>query len=55
VGNFGARPAYGLAEKLEMMGREEDLCGAMDTFATLEYELSRLKKAIAELADGMDL
>jgi PAS domain S-box-containing protein len=52
VGNFGARPAYGLAEKLEMMGKEGKLEGAREALGNLEDEMISLKKALADLADG---
>jgi two-component system sensor histidine kinase/response regulator len=50
VGNFGARPAYELALRLEMMGKNKKLNGAAEVFETLEKEMERLKDALAEFA-----
>ncbi len=44
VGNFGATKAYKLAQTLEIMGRKEEITGAMDVLKQLERELFELKQ-----------
>ncbi|MFH0725336.1 MAG: response regulator [Pseudomonadota bacterium] len=46
VGNFSARSAYETALKLELMGKNDDLAGAMDVLHLLGEEVERLKKAL---------
>jgi len=47
VGNFGAKPAFEAALKLELLGRDKDLDGAEEAVATLEAELLRLEPHLA--------
>jgi len=51
VGNIGAQPAFEVALKLEMMGREANLAEAAPAYRRLENELNRLKSAIANLSE----
>jgi PAS domain S-box-containing protein len=46
VGNFGGRNAYDLAWKLEQLGKNGDLTGAKEAFASLEKEMNRLTEAL---------
>jgi PAS domain S-box-containing protein len=48
IGNFGARTAFELAHRLEMMGKGNDLDGAPDVLAELSEEMGRLRKTLAE-------
>jgi signal transduction histidine kinase/DNA-binding response OmpR family regulator len=48
VGNFGARKAYDLALRLELMGKSGDLTGADEAFHVLADEMERLKTTLAE-------
>ena len=54
AGNFAARTAWDVAERLEEMGREQKLAGAEETAAELDRQIQRLRPALAELcrADG---
>jgi CheY-like chemotaxis protein/HPt (histidine-containing phosphotransfer) domain-containing protein len=49
VGNFGARKAYDLALRLELMGKSGDLTGADEAFHVLADEMERLKATLAEV------
>jgi signal transduction histidine kinase/CheY-like chemotaxis protein/HPt (histidine-containing phosphotransfer) domain-containing protein len=44
AGNFGARPVAETALRLEMMGKNKNLIGAMEAFALLTDEMERLKQ-----------
>jgi signal transduction histidine kinase/DNA-binding response OmpR family regulator len=52
VGNFGARNAYDLALRLEMMGKDGELGGAGGVFTSLAGEMERLRAALEECAGG---
>jgi signal transduction histidine kinase/CheY-like chemotaxis protein/HPt (histidine-containing phosphotransfer) domain-containing protein len=49
VANFGARNAFDLALRLEMMGRGGEFGGARAVFFTLAEEVERLRKALEDL------
>jgi len=49
IGNFGAKAAFGLAQQLEILGREHDLRGAGAACLGLERELTRLRAALQQL------
>jgi signal transduction histidine kinase/CheY-like chemotaxis protein len=49
VGNFGARAAAAAAERLELMGRAQDLAGAEAALGELSEALTRLGPALAAL------
>lgn len=51
VSNFAAKNAFEAALKLETMGMEADLTGAEDAYAFLEAEITRLKPALAAIAE----
>lgn len=46
---FGAQPAADAAIRLERMGREKQLDGASESFATLRAELDRLEPELQAL------
>jgi CheY-like chemotaxis protein/HPt (histidine-containing phosphotransfer) domain-containing protein len=48
VGNFGARNAFDVALRLEMMGKNDKLNGAGEEFILLADEMERLTKALEE-------
>jgi CheY-like chemotaxis protein len=50
VANFGARSAYETAFKLETMGQNNDLAGAMDTLIFLGEQVEQLKRALEAFA-----
>jgi PAS domain S-box-containing protein len=50
VGNFGRKEAYMAAERLETMGRADDLGGAAPALTALEDALARLGPALTALA-----
>ncbi len=50
AGNFGARPVFETALKLEMMGKSGDLAGGIETYSVLSLEMDRLKLALEEFA-----
>jgi HPt (histidine-containing phosphotransfer) domain-containing protein len=52
VANFGARNAFDLALRLEMMGKGGELGGAKAVFSTLAEEVERLRKALEDFAGG---
>ncbi len=52
VGVFGAADAYESAQRLETMGRECTLEGAVEACAALETELLRVRQALTELLPG---
>jgi signal transduction histidine kinase/CheY-like chemotaxis protein/HPt (histidine-containing phosphotransfer) domain-containing protein len=52
VVNFGARNAFDLALRLEMMGKESELTGAGGIFNSLAGEMERLRKALENFAGG---
>jgi PAS domain S-box-containing protein len=52
VGIFGARAAVAAAQRLETMGRAEDLTHADAACAALEEALARLEPALADLVAG---
>ncbi|HKV42681.1 MAG TPA: DAHL domain-containing protein [Blastocatellia bacterium] len=49
VGNFGSRSAYSAAERLEMMGREGKLEGALGAWDDLTVGIDRLQTALTGL------
>jgi len=49
VGNFGAARAVDAALKLESMGRQGELAGALEAYTRLEFEMSRLKPVLAQI------
>ncbi|MCI0485999.1 MAG: PAS domain S-box protein [Blastocatellia bacterium] len=49
AGNLGANAAYEAAKKLEMMGREGNLHGAVEAWEELAAKIERLKAVIAAL------
>jgi len=51
VGHFGAAEALEAARRLESLGRDGDLSGAGEVFATLERAVERLRPALARLLD----
>jgi two-component system, sensor histidine kinase and response regulator len=55
VGNFGAKPAYEAAHKLEMMGREGKLSLALVACQELTIQLDRVQMALTALADELKL
>jgi PAS domain S-box-containing protein len=50
VGNFAARSVVAAAERLEMMGRGQDLKDAGEAFSVLEREVSRLSDELRRIA-----
>jgi signal transduction histidine kinase/DNA-binding response OmpR family regulator/HAMP domain-containing protein len=48
VGNFGARNAFEMALRMEMMGKNKELEGAKELFNALSEEIDRLKIALEE-------
>jgi HPt (histidine-containing phosphotransfer) domain-containing protein len=51
VANFGARSAMDAALRMEQRAQKGDLAGARAAWAPLEKEMTRLKKALARLAE----
>jgi CheY-like chemotaxis protein len=51
VANFGARAALEATMRMETLGHGKDLTGARRAWTPLEKEMSRLKKALARLAE----
>jgi two-component system sensor histidine kinase/response regulator len=51
VGNFAAQPAFEMAARLEMMGRQGDLTGAAEAYAALDGEIKRLQSALVALGE----
>jgi PAS domain S-box-containing protein len=51
VANFGARAAMDAALRMEQRARQGDVAGARAAWAPLEKEMTRLKKALARLAE----
>ena len=49
TGNFFAKAAFETTNKLEMMGRNENLTDAEATFGALETDIERLQTALADL------
>jgi two-component system sensor histidine kinase/response regulator len=49
LGAFGAMPAHGLAQRLEVMGQQEDLAEAGSIFEALEREADRMTAALEEM------
>jgi signal transduction histidine kinase/CheY-like chemotaxis protein len=49
VGNFGATPAWELAQQLEMAGQKGDLAKAEEIYPALEKALQRFQEALVEL------
>jgi hypothetical protein len=49
VDNFGARKAFDLALRLEMMGKESELNRASGVFSSLAREMERLETALEGL------
>jgi len=52
VCNFGARTACAMALELEMRGKSGELAAAGDSFAALEQEIERLKRALGTFVGG---
>jgi len=52
VGNFGARNAFEIALKLEMMAKNGNLSGAKEVFASLNKEMERLQNALEKFIGG---
>ncbi|MDD2337896.1 MAG: response regulator [Geobacteraceae bacterium] len=50
VGNFGASAAFETALSLEMLGKENDMSGALAAYSSLIEEMERLRKALMEEA-----
>jgi len=50
VANFGARPAFEAAFKMEQHGQRGDLAAARKAWVSVEKEMTRLKKELARLA-----
>jgi CheY-like chemotaxis protein/HPt (histidine-containing phosphotransfer) domain-containing protein len=50
VSNFGSPAAVDLALKLEMLGKDRELSGALDVFSSLAAEMNRLQVALADYA-----
>ncbi|MFO0985577.1 MAG: Hpt domain-containing protein [Planctomycetota bacterium] len=50
VGNFAAKAAYEAARKMELMGRNGELAGAEQAYASLEQELARLTPVLTTLS-----
>lgn len=51
VGNFNAASAYEASLRLEKLGRAGDMVQASEAYATLEAEIERLCKALAEFRE----
>jgi PAS domain S-box-containing protein len=51
VANFGAKTASEAAQRLEVMGRDQDLGRAAEAYAALEMALERLRPALERLAE----
>jgi len=51
VANFGARPAFEAAFKMEQHGQRGDLAAARKAWASVEKEMARLKKELERLAE----
>ncbi len=51
VANFGARAVFEATVRMETLGHEGDLTGALRAWTPLEKEMGRLKKALARLAE----
>lgn len=49
TGNFSQGPAYALAHRLELLGKNQELATAGDVLAELEPALERLARALAHL------
>ena len=49
VGNFGAKVAFDVALRLELMGENGDMNQAQESFTELEGEISRLTRELAIL------
>ncbi|MFQ5742431.1 MAG: histidine kinase N-terminal 7TM domain-containing protein [Acidobacteriota bacterium] len=49
LGAVAAKAAWEMAQRLEAMGRDEDLSEAVEAFATLQEELEQLRPALREL------
>ena len=54
VGVFCAKPAFEVALKLEMMGRENNLSEACETYKVLSVEIERLCRALETIDDGTE-
>jgi signal transduction histidine kinase/CheY-like chemotaxis protein/HPt (histidine-containing phosphotransfer) domain-containing protein len=52
VVNFGARYAFDLALRLEMMGKERELNKAGEVFSSLAEEMERLSSALEDFSGG---
>ncbi len=52
VGIFCAKYVFEAALQLELMGREDNLTGARDAYATLEKEMGRLKPGLESVLKG---
>jgi HPt (histidine-containing phosphotransfer) domain-containing protein len=55
VGNFGGRNAFETALRLEIMGKNRELCGAAAVYSALAEEMERLGKALEKFAGGENL
>ena len=51
VANFGARPAFEAAFKMEQHGQRGDLASARKAWASVEKEMARLKKELERLVE----
>jgi HPt (histidine-containing phosphotransfer) domain-containing protein len=51
IGNFGAPLAFAAAERLELMGRENNLAGAAEACEELTAAIERLHTALHALAE----
>jgi|GEM_PF-1322445 len=54
VGNFAAKPAYAVAQKLEKIGEQNDFARAKAGYAELVAEIERLLPALQTLANGKE-
>jgi two-component system, sensor histidine kinase and response regulator len=52
IGNFGASAAFETALKLEKLGKENDISGALAAYSSLIVEMERLRKSLMEVADN---
>ena len=52
VCNFGAQRAYDAAASIERAGRERDWSTAAEGRATLEKEIEKLRRALADFSSG---
>lgn len=54
VGVFCAKPAFDVALKLEMMGRENNMSEACEAYKVLSVEIERLCRALETIDDGTE-